>query len=998
MKIKNYYEDISSIHINTEKTRAYYIPAGNKMPFDFIDARFTSDRFISLNGKWDFSYFECIDDVPEEVISVYELEGNIDVPSIWQAQGYDQRQYVNLFYTIPYNPPYVPKLNPCGVYKRKFTLPNSEILQRYYLNFEGVDSCFYVYINGEFVGYSEVSHSNSEFDVTKYLVNGDNDITVIVLKWCVGTYFEGQDKFRESGIFRDVYILSRPATHIRDFSVSTTLSKDLLSADLRVKFDYIGDIKSAEYSLENCKGNVIACGKSYNNEIIIKINNPVLWNAEKPELYLLHLNTENEYISTYVGIREVTVDNSIVKLNGQPILIKGVNRHDSHPIKGAAVSFDDIITDLKLMKQHNINAIRTSHYPNISYFPTLCDYYGFYVMSESDLETHGLRKLFPPENNFKWLNNDSTYEDIFIDRQILNVERDKNHPSILFWSIGNESGIGKNIEKCAEFLQKTDPSRLVHYESLYCDEDYNPDLSNLDFQSYMYPDLLRITYYFEQQQKLLPEERKPLILCEYSHCMGNGPGDFEDYFELFMKYPEFTGGFVWEWCDHAAYDGVDSNGKPRYLYGGDFGEKIHDGNYCVDGLVYPDRRPSNSLRELQNVYRPVRMHFENNTVSITNLYDFCYLDDKVYIDYEIKSDGKICYSGGIDISDIAPQSTKNINMDVPENLQGNAYIIFYIKNRYDTNFISEGHLLGFEQFAISNTDLCFSPNVNNAVFASQIGSNINITNGSVEYVFSTKTCNLVSMKKQGKEILKKPADFNIWRAPTDNDIYIKKDWIKAGYERTFSDVRNIDFECDGKTAVIKADLSIVAAGIQKIVDLKTKWTVDGCGQILFECEALKNMSLPTLPRFGIRLFLNEEFENIKYFGKGPYESYVDKNKSTYFDLFDFSVDEMHEDYIKPQENGSRSDTRYMILSNKSKDISVSVDAVNKPYSFNVSHYSQEQLENTAHNFELQKEPYTILCIDYAQNGIGSQSCGPRTEEKYLFNTEKFKFSFVMKLN
>jgi len=254
------------------------------------------------------------------------------------------------------------------------------------------------------------------------------------------------------------------------------------------------------------------------------------------------------------------------------------------------------------------------------------------------------------------------------------------------------------------------------------------------------------------------------------------------------------------------------------------------------------------------------------------------------------------------------------------------------------------------------------------------------------------------MKKQGKEILKKPADFNIWRAPTDNDIYIKKDWTKAGYERAFSDVRNIDFECDGKTAVIKADVSIVAAGIQKIVDLKTKWTVDGCGQISFECEALKNTSLPTLPRFGIRLFLNEEFENIKYFGKGPYESYVDKNKSTYFDLFDFSVDEMHEDYIKPQENGSRSDTRYMILSNKSKDISVSVDAVNKPYSFNVSHYSQEQLENTAHNFELQKEPYTILCIDYAQNGIGSQSCGPKTEEKYLFNTEKFKFSFVMKLN
>jgi len=465
-----------------------------------------------------------------------------------------------------------------------------------------------------------------------------------------------------------------------------------------------------------------------------------------------------------------------------------------------------------------------------------------------------------------------------------------------------------------------------------------------------------------------------------------------------MKYPGFTGGFVWEWCDHGVFDGIDNNGKSHYLYGGDFGEKVHDGNYCIDGLVYPDRRPSISLKELQNVYRPVRMQFENNTVSITNLYDFSSLEDKVYIEYDIKSDGVLCYSGSIDVSDVGPHTTKAFSIDIPEHLQGNAYIIFYIKNRKDLPFVQKGYVFGFEQFCLSNDVLNFIPCITNSVSMLRNGSYINITNGSSEYIFSTKTGNLVSIKIKGKEILQKPSEFNIWRAPTDNDVFIKNDWIRAGFDRTFTDVRNISVECDGRLAVINADASIVAAGRQKIVDLKIKWTIDGNGQILFECQAQKNLSIPPLPRFGIRLFLTEEFEKVEYFGKGPYESYVDKNKSTYFDLFDFSVDEMHEDYIKPQENGSRSDTRYMILSNKSKDISVSVDAVNKPYSFNVSHYSQEQLENTAHNFELQKEPYTILCIDYAQNGIGSQSCGPKTEEKYLFNTEKFKFSFVMKLN
>lgn len=390
----------------------------------------------------------------------------------------------------------------------------------------------------------------------------------------------------------------------------------------------------------------------------------------------MHLNCSDEWISTYIGIRKVETKKGVLYVNNRPILIKGVNRHDSNPIKGAAVDFEDIMLDLRLMKQHNINAIRTAHYPNSPYFPTLCDYYGFYLMAEADLETHGVRKIFPPYNQFSLLNDNPEYLDVFLDRQKLLVARDKNHPSILFWSIGNESGFGDNIEECAKYLKATDPTRLVHYESLYFGEEKTPDFSNLDFKSYMYPRFEKIYEYFSEQEKIEPSARKPMILCEYGHCMGNGPGDFEDYFQEFLQRPGFCGGFVWEWCDHAVYDGKTADGKERYLYGGDFGEKLHDGNYCVDGLVYPNRKPSNSLRELKNVYRPARINFINGTFRITNICDFSNLSEMLYIKYEIKQNGLLKEKGVLKNIDCAPHDTVDMKLSLPKDLNEDTYIKF----------------------------------------------------------------------------------------------------------------------------------------------------------------------------------------------------------------------------------------------------------------------------------------------------------------------------------
>lgn len=1002
MKLNNYHENFETLHIGTEQPRSYYIPCGSEPDFDFIDARNISNRVHLLNGTWNFKLYECYEAIPQNEFENGELfvdSPKIEVPSSWQYQGYGFPQYINTTYPIPFDPPHVPADNECAVYGRKFNISSLSSDEKCYINFEGVDSCFYLWINGKFVGFSQVSHSVSEFDVTDYINQGENEIKVLVLKWCLGTYLEDQDKFRCSGIFRDVYLIMRPQNHIRDCKITNTLTDDYSSGTVNVDIDFSGTEFPIKYSLKNSENEIVITGNSETKSFSFKIEKPLLWNAETPNLYLLTLEANGEFISFYVGFRKCEIIDSVLLLNGIPIKIHGVNRHDSHPEKGPAVSFNDILNDIRIMKAHNINAIRTSHYPNSPYMPALCDFYGMYMMSEADLEGHGTIHLVTKgEYKDPMIAEDSRFEKAFLDRQERLYERDKNHPSILFWSIGNETAFGRNIEKCAAYLKGKDPERIVHYEPMHCCwADTEPNYSNIDVRGRMYTWPKDIDEYFVKQKKLMPEKRKPFILCEYSHSMGNGPGDLEDYHELMEKYPEFIGGFVWEWCDHAFYSGME-NGKPRFLYGGDFGEKLNDGNFCVDGLVYPDRKVGSSLRELKNVNRPARMNFSDNTLYITNKFDFTELQDAVTLQYVLTVKGKTIKTGVInDMPVIKPHETGKILLDLPDEIRSksDAYIKINMRSKNDTVFYEKGYMLGFEQFCLSSHTYEEFKLPDGKVFADEDELNIKISGEGFEHIFDKHKCTFSSIGFGGGVISSNTMDYNLWRAPTDNDAEAANLWKRARYNEAYASPYEIKTENSENSVVIKAHFAIVAAVVQKIMDIYAEWVINAKGEIRVKIHALKDMELPFMPRFGVRLFLNEKYKNVCYFGKGPDESYIDKQQASYYDEFYTTVNDMVEDYIRPQENGSHIGTQFVKLFDDD-GLGIEIVAINKPFSFSSLPYTQEKLENTKHNFELEQDDFITLCVDCFNCGVGSRSCGPKLAEKYKFDEHETDFEFVIK--
>ena len=666
MQLERYFEDPKTLHLGTCERRAYYIPCENNTVASSADPRGSSSRVQSLNGDWDFGYYKSIYEIKATIPDESLCTATIPVPSVWQMQGYDTPQYTNIRYPFPYDPPYTPHENPCGVYVRTFEITKIQKKMRQYLNFEGVDSCFYVWVNNRFIGYSQVSHATSEFDITEAVKIGKNRLCVLVLKWCDGSYLEDQDKFRMSGIFRDVYILHRPKNHIRDFTVTTPVDLENGSAQILVKMEFSAECLPVGYKLVGPNGKVVEKGISDNGDVCIQLNDPCLWNAEAPALYLLTLSCENEVIPCRVGVRKIEVDRGVVKLNGKRLMLRGVNRHDSSPIDGPAVSKAHILKDLMLMKQHNINAIRTSHYPNSPIFAELCDQYGFYLLTEADVEAHGVVELVdndPSEYRQRdcWgeIASHPLFRDAILDRQALMVARDKNHASILIWSLGNESGWGPNFEEAAAYVKQADPTRLVHYESLSHRRGFAPDFSNLDFKSGMYPTLDAIRKYFEIELQKPEENRKPYILCEYSHAMGNGPGDLEDYFRLSEQYEGLCGGFVWEWCDHSITQ-YDKNGKPYYVYGGYFGEFPTDNNFCCDGLTWPDRTPKTGLKEFKQIHKPIYAKLENAScgkVRLYNRYDFIGADD-IALKWTLVCDGKTVANGKTDALSIRPHGSR----------------------------------------------------------------------------------------------------------------------------------------------------------------------------------------------------------------------------------------------------------------------------------------------------------------------------------------------------
>lgn len=1035
MKVEKYYEDLHTLHVGTMENRCYYVPRA-------VNGK---ERSRMLSGEdWKFAFFPAVEEVPDDFADPgFEPAGfvNMEVPSCWQAKGYDHKQYTNVRYPFPYDPPYVPDENPCGAYIKEFELSCAENLMRQFLYFEGVDSCFYVWVNGEFVGYSQVSHSPSEFEITGKTKEGKNRLCVLVMKWCDGSYLEDQDKLRFSGIFRDVTLILRPEAFLHDFTVSTPVDLKHDCAAVEIRFDRIEGSLSVECELTDAAGKRIGAVRSEGEDVSIPVSGPVLWNAERPYLYTLIITAGGEKIVQKIGIRCISVENGVILINGRQVKFRGVNRHDSHPVTGYVVSEEDVRKDLRLMKEHNINAIRTSHYPNAPWFPGLCSEYGFYVIAEADLESHGTVTVYGGcgyGDTFGMLAQNPEWAEAILDRQKRNVVRDKNECCVIFWSLGNESGYGANFEDAGRWVKSYDPTRLVHYESsMWETGGCKNDVSMLDVTSRMYASVEWIKEYCRDVRT-----RKPFIQCEFVHAMGNGPGDIEDYLEQMFTYDKFCGGFVWEWCDHATYEGVAGDGRKIYHYGGDAGEFPHDGNFCMDGLVYPDRKPHTGLLEWKNGIRPVRAQLEDlaaGSIVLKNMLDFTDLADAVCVRYEVKKAGELLAVGEFDSVSCKPHETAKI---VIPGLDGLAADGVYLKLSYvqkkDGALTKAGRIMGFDQFALFEErektlilpaagDLCLE----------ETGDCFVITSDRICYRFGKKKAAFVSMQRDRKDRIEKPVEWCVYRAPSDNDMYIRHAWEAAGYDRPWTKVYDCSAQKEEQRVKIVCDFSIASAYRQPFLRIKAVWEVNADGAVKLTADAVRltpdevrsacdpiriaaqaarrssdwaefagiaaglsenpakfmtdvreAMEFPYLPRFGLTFTLPEAEDRVEYTGYGPYESYCDKHLASWIDRFETTVEELHEDYIKPQENGSHCHCSEVRTGSFHA-------AGSRPFSFNASCYTVEELSQKAHNYELEKSGHIILHLDYAMSGVGSNSCGPELSKKYRVDEKEMHWEMLI---
>ncbi len=1045
MHLERYHENPEVFHVNTLPDRAYYIPYESEEAA-LAQRREDSGRLHLRNGRWDFRYYARFADVPQDIadpgLNWIDADG-IDVPCSWQAQGYGVFQYVNIDAIIPHDYPRVPEDNPCGAYHTCFEYRRNPDAPRAELTFEGVDSCFYAWLNGRFVGYSQVSHATSIFDVTELLAEGENHLVVLNLKFCDGTYFENQDKFRLTGIFRDVYLLDRPETHVRDFFAHTKLKADFAAAKLRVDAEIENPRPGAKLSAKlfapdgSCAGEACADASAEAAELNFDIEHPLLWNAEQPKLYMLLLCLDGEFIPQQIGLRSVSVEGGVLCVNGRPVKLKGVNMHESDPRTGNATGSFQWDEGLKLMKRHNVNAIRTSHYPCPPVMMEYCNRYGFYVISEADLETHGAGQA----EGVKGYNRDGycrgfhelasammdnpACREAVLDRVRKNPIRDKNQCAVIIWSLGNESGWGENLERAGRWVKEYDPSRLVHYENLYHNPARTPDFSMLDVTSRMYPSLEWLRNHFEGAAFDLREEfiacmgefterylaetagTKPLILCEFTHAMGNSSGDVGDYFELIYKHPAFAGGFVWEWRDHAQYAGDDRSGRPKFLYGGDMGEFPNDGNFCVDGLTAPDGTPHSSLTEFKNVTRPACAELTpEGRIRIRSRLDFADLRDAVTCEWEMARNGEVCERGALALPSVPPREAAELPLPCAAAGEGWRHLRLIYRARFASPAVPEGWELGFDQLDLTEA----APDAEALLPKVEARRPLKLLRGErrlrvcgegergkFAYTYDARTGAFSSLVLGGRELLSRPMEYNLYRAPTDNDLRgLELDalWRDLGYDRPVVRASEPSVEERDGGVEIATNLRFAAVGRRCFLEGDVRWRVEPDGRIRLAADMRRPGHLVCLPRFGLRLFLREELgRGVEYLGYGPGECYVDKHRAAWFGRFEADADSLFVNYIRPQENGSHWGCRLLGVGDGPR-LRVAAGEGGS-FSFNASRYSQEELMSRAHDFELMPGRDTVLCLDYMQTGIGSGSCGPALQDKYRLDAEAFRFALTL---
>ena len=1009
----NYHQNQNILHVGCEAPRAYFVPYQDEKTA-CKGNRNASDRFVSLCGDWDFTFYPSIRDLPND----FTAEGftsdsqKLNVPRSWQTmldRGYDTPNYVNVVYPIPTDPPFVPDDNPCGLYSRTVKLHPAMLEKTVYINFEGVDSCFYLFVNGQFVGYSQVSHMTSELEVTKYLHAGENLIQVVVLKWCDGTYLEDQDKFRWSGIFREVFLLLRDPVHVTDVYLRQTLNEGYTLGTCSAEIDLGGEAE-VRYKLLSPAGMVIDAGKTVINgkgTIETSVDAPWLWSDETPDLYTLLLTCGEETLVFPFGFRDVEIRDGVLYFNGQKIKLKGVNRHDSHPYLGSATPVEHMIRDLMIMKQHNVNTIRTSHYPNDPRFTALCDQYGFYVVDETDIETHGMACV----GNWDWLTDSEEWTEAYVDRVARMFERDKNHPCVLMWSLGNESGIGRNQRKMTEYIRGRDSKALVHCEDATrrtsdrlrwefkdkTDEEIGTALEcdYVDVESRMYPspDEIRETYFDRHVYT------KPLFLCEYSHAMGNGPGDLKAYWDIIYSEDRFMGGCVWEFTDHSVAIGDNPLADPHYTYGGDFGDHPHDGNFCVDGLVYPDRRPHTGLMEYKQVIKPFCVESfdpESGKLVVKNLRYFNDLSDLDLI-WTLECNGEVVNSGRASLP-VEPQETAE--MTIPDSwtgLDGACYLNLTAVQNTATPWADIGFEVGFHQEVIpteTETPVPMAETMSPyAMIEHTVTADaITVTTASTTYTIDRFKGLVASIVDQGKELLTTPITPTVWRAPTDNDRNVRGAWQGKWYHEATTKCYACEVSAADDTSVtVTAKLSLGGPVEKPILYMDATYTVYAEGGIKLDIHAAVQKNYPFLPRFGVQFLMPEESEYLRYFGRGPVESYCDKRHASRQGVFKTTVSDHFEHYVRPQENMAHADTRWMLVTSVAGHGLLAV-TTGKDFSFNCAHYTPAQLTATAHDYELVPMKETCINLDAMQSGIGSNSCGPGLDGKWQMNAGEYDFS------
>lgn len=964
---------------NRCEPRAFYLPYGTA---DGAMKQVDCDRKQSLDGMWDFHYYETLCDLPENPSDAVFSE-TIPVPSCWQCHGYGKIQYTNVNYPIPYTPPHVAIDTPVGVYRRRFTAPAGE---KIYLIFDGVCSEFIVYINDVYLGMSKGSHIGAEFDVTPLIRAGENTITVAVLTYSDSSYIEDQDFFRFNGIFRHVYLLSRPALHIRDFFL-TTKNDGTVDIDLSLS----GDCENLESEL------TVRLFYPDGTEVPDGIENPLLWTAETPYLYGILLSFGGEYIYQKFGFREISVgEDCALLINGNPVKLKGVNHHDTHPKNGYTVTEEELWGELCLMKQHNINCVRTSHYPPMPAMLDMCNRLGLYVIDECDIEAHGTELAYRGKDPSCQISGNPAWRAAYLDRAERFVARDKNAPSVIMWSLGNESHFGENHVAMAELIRGIDKTRLIHYEGTstvrrFSETHEEPIDACVDVESFMYWGLEGV----EAKGINKAGDPRPYFLCEYAHAMGMGPGGLEDYWKLFYKYPRLIGGCVWEWADHAVEEGT-KNGMPVYLYGGDHGEVPNDGNFCADGLCYPDRTPHIGLLELKQVIRPVRAQWEDaahGVLRLSNMLDFVNTAEIFTAEYAVMDGEQVIASGTLSL-DMPPHGKRTaVIAGLPEKTQYPCFVNISIQYKNDTLYAKAGTEASFEQLPVMTEVAEMGTPWSDASVEVHCDSRFaEIIAPGFSVKVDRARGSIVSLCKNGEELLARPTRFTAWRAPTDNDMNIsprnwKMEFVRyAGFHVLSSEVSRTETE-----AVVSFEGSFGAPARFPMYRMTLDYIIRADGiRVSIHAERNPDMLVEQIPRFAMELVLKPGFEKLDYFAKGPKACYVDFQNHAKYGIYHSTVADEYEPMIKPQECGTHIGACYAVLTDKEGG---TLRIEGKDFAFSALPYSAEAMTDAPHRHELTPDGNTYLLVDYKVNGIGSNSCGPFLPEAYIFRDETFDFTF-----